>query len=173
MPSSDTDIDIELLQEYAKSRADELFTALVEGHIDLVFSAALRQVHSQELAQEVTQSVFIELARQKESQLRRLVDARPDQRVPEMDLLSDRTWLDIARDADLNTEEGVGRAFAELRRIAKNTLAPEFSDALLKYLNDYEGQLPARIAELKPLKQAFHQLIEEPGDKNSTNRTAK
>jgi len=83
--------------------------------------------------------------------LRRLVDARPDQRVPEMDLLPDRTWLDIARDADLNTDEGVRRAFAELRRIAKNTLAPEISDALLRYLNDHEGQLPGRISELKPL----------------------
>jgi DNA-directed RNA polymerase specialized sigma24 family protein len=62
MPSSET--DIELLQEYAKTRADDLFTALVERHIDLVFSAAVRQVRSQELAQEVTQAVFIELNRQ-------------------------------------------------------------------------------------------------------------
>ncbi len=89
--------------------------------------------------------------KEKENQLRRLIDARPDQRVPEMDLLSDRTWLDIARDADLNTDEGVRRAFAELRRIAKNTLAPEFSDALLKYLNDHDGHLPARVSELKAL----------------------
>src|SRR6478609_2071181 len=62
MPSSDT--DIELLQGFAKSRADHLFTSLVERHIDLVFSSALRQLRSPDLAQEVTQAVFIELARQ-------------------------------------------------------------------------------------------------------------
>src|SRR5215470_10834499 len=56
--------DHELLQRYAKSRCEASFTELVKRYVDLVYSAALRQVGGDAaLAQDVTQSVFIDLAR--------------------------------------------------------------------------------------------------------------
>jgi len=55
--------DMTLLREYAESRSEAAFTALVERHINFVYSAALRQVRNPQLAQEVTQVVFIILAR--------------------------------------------------------------------------------------------------------------
>jgi RNA polymerase sigma factor (sigma-70 family) len=55
--------DMELLHRYARQGSEESFTALVQRHLDLVYSAALRQVRAPELAQEVAQSVFIELSR--------------------------------------------------------------------------------------------------------------
>lgn len=54
----------ELLDRYTKERAESAFAELVKGHIDLVYSTALRHVRSPHLAQEVAQSVFIDLARQ-------------------------------------------------------------------------------------------------------------
>jgi len=56
--------DSELLQRYASDRSESAFAELVRRHIDLVHSAARRQVQSSQLAEDVAQSVFLELARQ-------------------------------------------------------------------------------------------------------------
>src|SRR5687767_8474279 len=55
--------DLDLLGEFARGESQDAFTALVHRHLGLVYSAALRQVHSPQLAEEVTQSVFTDLAR--------------------------------------------------------------------------------------------------------------
>src|ERR1051325_2816130 len=56
--------DHDLLQRYAQSRCEASFTELVKRYVDLVYSAALRQVGGDaHLAHDVTQSVFIDLAR--------------------------------------------------------------------------------------------------------------
>jgi RNA polymerase sigma factor (sigma-70 family) len=56
--------DCALLRDYAQSGSEEAFAELVRRHLDLVYSAALRSVNGdQELAKDVCQSVFIDLAR--------------------------------------------------------------------------------------------------------------
>ena len=55
--------DLELLHEYARENSEDAFAALVHRHLDLVYSAALRQARSPQLAEEVAQSTFINLAR--------------------------------------------------------------------------------------------------------------
>jgi RNA polymerase sigma factor (sigma-70 family) len=55
--------DLDLLGEFIRNQSQDAFTTLVRRHLDLVYCAALRQVRSPQLAEEVAQSVFIDLAR--------------------------------------------------------------------------------------------------------------
>src|SRR5258707_5515650 len=55
--------DLDLLKEYAEKNSQDAFSALVHRHLNLVYSAAFRHVHSPQLAEEIAQSVFTDLGR--------------------------------------------------------------------------------------------------------------
>jgi RNA polymerase sigma factor (sigma-70 family) len=58
-----SETDWELLSRFVRDHADDAFAAIVRRHVDLVYSTAFRQVRSPQLAEELTQSAFIDLAR--------------------------------------------------------------------------------------------------------------
>ena len=55
--------DMALVREYAASQSEPAFEQLVARHLNLVYSVALRRVGDAHLAQEITQAIFIILAR--------------------------------------------------------------------------------------------------------------
>jgi RNA polymerase sigma factor (sigma-70 family) len=55
--------DRQLLEEYALRNSDEAFRALAERHGGMVYHSALRQLRDPHKAEEITQAVFIALAR--------------------------------------------------------------------------------------------------------------
>ena len=59
--------DAQLLREYARRGSESAFREIVVRHTDLIYSSALRQVTSPDLARDVAQSVFTDLARKAKS----------------------------------------------------------------------------------------------------------
>lgn len=83
--------DAELLRTYVAQSANASLAALVERHVNLVYSVARRHVSSSQLAEDVTQSVFIELARN----ARKISPGTPI--VAWLHVVSRRTALNAAR----------------------------------------------------------------------------
>jgi RNA polymerase sigma factor (sigma-70 family) len=59
--------DAQLLREYARDGNEAAFREIVIRHTDLIYSSALRQMSSPDLAQDVAQRVFTDLARKAKS----------------------------------------------------------------------------------------------------------
>ncbi|HEY3864045.1 MAG TPA: sigma-70 family RNA polymerase sigma factor [Verrucomicrobiae bacterium] len=55
--------DIELLRQYADNGSEEAFAAIAARHVNMVYSAALRKTGNPGAAEEITQAVFVLLAR--------------------------------------------------------------------------------------------------------------
>ncbi len=62
MTTNDADLLGQFIREPGAPAGQDAFAALVDRHLNLVYSAALRQVRSPQLAEEISQSVFTQLA---------------------------------------------------------------------------------------------------------------
>src|SRR5215469_15885352 len=54
---------MDLLRRYARGNCDEAFAILVARYVNMVYSVALRKTGSEHAAEDITQAVFIILAR--------------------------------------------------------------------------------------------------------------
>jgi RNA polymerase sigma factor (sigma-70 family) len=84
-----------------------------------------------------------------EARLRQLFEDRPDQRIPEMQLVDNEAWLNHAKSVDFDSESGVRKALAEVRRYGRNRFVNTLSEALAKYVATNDGRLPNNVSDLK------------------------
>jgi RNA polymerase sigma factor (sigma-70 family) len=124
--------DLQLLREYSGEKSERAFAELTRRYLDIVYSAALRQVRSPELAQEVSQSVFMDLARQ----AGRL---RPDTNLAAwLYAVTRRTAIDALR--------------SESRRIHRERLAGEITDV---------NTNPSEWGQIEPMLDEAMEALEE------------
>jgi RNA polymerase sigma factor (sigma-70 family) len=109
--------DLDLLGQFARDQSQDAFTALVQRHVNLVYSAALRQVHSPQLAEEIAQSVFADLAR---------VAATPSSPLSDNDASSQKTLTPWLYAVTRRTAIDVIRK--ESRRQLREQIAAEMND---------------------------------------------
>src|SRR5215216_3928516 len=125
--------DASLLKDYVETASQEAFGQLVSRHIGFVYAAALRHVHDRHVAEEVTQAVFIVLAR-KASTLRHEA------------VLS--SWLmTTTRYAALGQMKIAARRKRHERRAAEMAKTTWTDEADMRW-PDFEGDLDAALAGL-------------------------
>jgi len=86
-------------------------------------------------------------------ELKRLFAEHPEQSLPQLQLLSDRKWVEVADDVQLETEDGRKQALAAARTAAKDAFSSVLMSALGSYLKEHQGELPPRIDALLPFVQ--------------------
>lgn len=135
--------DSELLREYANGNAEWAFAEIVHRHTSLVYSAALRQVLSPDLAAEVAQTVFVGLARGARALSPRLS--------PEASLAG---WLcRSARNVSLNLRRD------EFRRRSRERLAMEQPDTNPEASPDWDKLRPVVDEALSELSETDHDAL--------------
>jgi RNA polymerase sigma factor (sigma-70 family) len=83
------------------------------------------------------------------SLLKQRLEQMPQARIPELQLATDRDWLDAAK-GDLNDEQDYRRALSYLRNIAENKFVDQLQPALKKYLDANNGKFPTDTSQLQP-----------------------
>ena len=95
----------------------------------------------------------------KEKKIRDQFELHPEQKIPEMQFLTEEDWLDHARHADVDTENGMRIAMSNIRSTASGAFSSIMITALGSYMADHQQQLPDTASQLAdyfhpPLKDA-------------------
>ena len=84
----------------------------------------------------------------KEKKIREQFELHPEQKIPEMQFLTEEDWLDHARYADVDTAKGMRIALSNIRTVASGEFARKFAVALQAYLAANQNQPPATASQV-------------------------
>ena len=105
-----TPSDDDLIRQYVREGSNPAFTELVRRYLNMVYSAALRQVRSTTLAEEISQSVFLDLSKN----AAKLKSGQP--LIAWLYLVTRRTAIDsIRRESRRQAREKVAAEIADMK----------------------------------------------------------
>lgn len=84
----------------------------------------------------------------KEKKIREQFELHPEQKIPEMQFLTEEDWLDHARHADVDTAKGMRIALSSIRAAASGVFATKFGLALQAYMTANQQQPPATASQV-------------------------
>lgn len=87
---------------------------------------------------------------QREDQLKQMVKQHPEKTIPELALLSEQDWLNVAKDAQFSSDEDVRHDLANLRHTGENIFASLASTALKQFMEANNSQFPTSLSDLLP-----------------------
>ncbi|PTX94344.1 sigma-70 family RNA polymerase sigma factor [Opitutus sp. ER46] len=113
--------------------------------------ARLEQRRREDPANELDTEVAAWFARV--TQLKRLAAESPQWSVPEFRLLTERDWFELARDAKFDTDQERRTLLGTVRNTARQIAGRRLQGALVAYLDEHDGLLPAAISSLSSYLQ--------------------
>jgi RNA polymerase sigma factor (sigma-70 family) len=147
--------DLDLLKQFARDHSQDAFSEIVRRHVDLVYSAALRQVRSSQLAEEVAQSVFSDLARNAGK-------LKPDTVLtPWLYAVTRRTAVDVARkESRRQLREQIAVEMNSMNATANdwNEIGPLLDDAMAALDETDRSVILLRFFENKSLREVGESL---------------
>src|SRR4029453_13085730 len=82
---------------------------------------------------EVSDSAELKFWSAKVRTFKERLDQMPERKIPELKLLKEWDWLEVTKEANLETDAGARRAFSALRKRAKREFAEMLRGAFRKY----------------------------------------
>ena len=147
--------DLDLLGQYARRNSQEAFAEIVRRHLDLVYSAALRQIRSPQLAEEIAQSVFNDLARNAGKM-------KPGTVVTAwLYAVTRRTAIDaIRKESRRQLREQIALEMSNMNATANDwmQIAPQLDDAMAALDEGDRAAILLRFFENKGLREVGEQL---------------
>ena len=85
------------------------------------------------------------------SQIKQRLEQMPDKKIPELEYLEQKDWLDAAnRVKQLGTDEDIRKALDTLRGSAKRNFGSKLQTALRQFTDASGGVLPTDMSQLQP-----------------------
>jgi hypothetical protein len=84
----------------------------------------------------------------KEKKIRAQFELHPEQKIPEMQFLKERQWLDAVKGADVDTDDGMRGALLSVRMAAAMEFGGKLSEAMRAYMAAHQMQLPDTASQL-------------------------
>lgn len=142
----ETDLAAQLRATRTQHAALTARLKFVEAQIDTRLADSTARLSSGDAALEAEMNEWLA----KRDQLKRLLEERPDLSIPEIALLKPNAWVEAAAGSNLDSDEGIRRALANIRKQAEAVLFRKIQPALSAYLNAHDGTLPDQISQLLP-----------------------